>query len=139
MASLSDIREGLAANLAALDGVQVSAYMLASPQAPSGHIVPDFIAYDSAMGRGHDDWRLKIQVFVSLAGGDRAAQVRLDSFIASSGSQSVKALVESDKTLGGIAEDVRVVSCSGYQLFVFDGRPPLMGAEWLVDVLATGT
>jgi hypothetical protein len=142
MATLTEIREALAVNLDVLTDVQVSAYMLASPTPPSAHLYPGGgageIEYDLAMGRGLDRWPFTVQVFVGAAA-DVGAQKRLDVFLAPSGAQSVKAAIESDKTLGGLVQDVRVVSCDGYRAYTFDGRAAVLGAEWHVEVLATGT
>jgi hypothetical protein len=149
VASLTDIREGLAANLrAVLTSVQVVPYMLSSPTPPTVHLYPgggtELIEYDLAFGRGLDRWSFTVQAFVGTSS-DQGAQMKLDEFIASSGPQSVKAAVESDQTLAGALtinpgeSPVRVISCSGYRLFAREGNSPVLGAEWNVEVLATGT
>jgi hypothetical protein len=73
------------------------------------------------MGRGLDKWTFTVQAFVALAS-DIGAQVKLDAFLAPSGSQSVKAAIEADGTLGGIVADTSVVSCTGYRVYARDGR-----------------
>jgi hypothetical protein len=142
MGALTDMREGLRANLATITDLQVSAYMLSSPTPPSAHVVPGGdagdIDYDQAMGRGLDLWRFTVQAFVGLPT-DQGAQVLLDTFMEPSGPQSVKEALESDCTLGGAADDLHVVSCTGYKQFVFEGRPPLLGAGWHVHVYANGS
>lgn len=139
MASLTDIRTGLAANLRAIADLQVSAYMLSQPTAPSAHVFPGGAAgdieYHQAMRDGVESWPMTVQVFVALSA-DIGSQVNLDAYIASSGARSVKAAIEADTTLGGAAQDLIVVSCSGYRQFVFEGRPPLLGAEWHVRIYA---
>jgi hypothetical protein len=135
--TLTQIREGIAANLAVLDGCQVSAYMLSNPTPPTIHVYPAEIDYDLAMGRGLDKWTFTVQAFVALST-DIGAQVKLDAFLAPSGSQSVKAAIEADGTLGGIVADTTVVSCTGYRVYARDGGGPVLGAEWQVDVLASG-
>lgn len=137
MPELSVIREGLAANLAALKGVQVSAYMLANPTPPACHVVPGETNYDTAMGRGADQWILRIQAFVAHSG-DIGSQKLLDRMLASSGAQSVKAAVESDKTLGGMVDDLRVRRTGGYQTYIREGAPNVLGAEWEVEIIASG-
>lgn len=146
MGILTDIRAGLAANLAAITDLQFApggqAYMLASPSGPAAHIYPGGgagpIEYDQAMQRGMDRVPFTVQVMVPLTS-DIGAQADLDAYIEPSGSRSVKEALESDRTLGGAADGLRVVSCTGYQQFAFEGRPTLLGAEWHVDVYATGT
>lgn len=152
MASLTSIREAMAASLSGLDNVQVSAYMLASPTPPTIHLYPggpagDF-EYDQTMRRGLDLVPFTVQAFVALGNGDLASQRNLDAFLATSGTQSVKAALQAPDstdengndtvTLGGLIEGLHVVRCLPYQQFVFEGRGPLLGAEWHVNVYAPG-
>lgn len=132
MATLKDIRAGLAANLEAIQGLQVSAYALSNPTAPCVEIVPADIEYDGAFGRGHDSWTVTVRVFVGMAS-DVGAQKRLDLHLASSGADSVKAAVESDATLGGAVDDCRVTTATGYRVYGAEGR--LLGAEWTVEAI----
>jgi hypothetical protein len=45
---------------------------------------------------------------------ERTAQNKLDAFVSSTGSSSIKLAVESDKTLGGNAFDCRVTEMRNY-------------------------
>lgn len=137
MASLTDIRDAIAANLSAITDFQVSAWMLANPTAPSGHVFPGPTTFDVTAGRGFDQLELLVQIFVAQ-NSDRGAQENLDEYMAGSGARSVKQALESDPTLGGACADLRVTGCSGYRQFVFEGRAPLLGAEWTVDIYAPG-
>lgn len=143
--TLTQIRTGLATNLQSLIGtseLQVSAYMLANPTPPTIHLYPGgqetAIEYDLAFGRGLDRWSFTVQAFVPLSSADTDSQQTLDAYIAPAGAQSVKAALESDSTLGGLVANVNVVSCTGYRVYVREGGTPVLGAEWLVEVLATG-
>jgi len=135
MAELADIRQALADALA-LPGFQVSGYMLSNPTPPAIHVFPDEITYDAAMARGLDTWQLKIQAYVGFTT-DIGAQKRLDALLAKTGTSSIKTLVESDRTLGNVVQDARVVDCTGYRLYgaTGDGRV-VLGAEWTVTVYA---
>lgn len=139
MADLTEIRVALAACFSSLESeVQVSAYMLDAPTPPAIFIYPSEIDYDLTAQRGFDQWTLTIQAVVQHSL-DKAGQVNLDAFLAPSGPRSVKALVEADRQLGGTVDSVRVVSCSGYRKYLSEGQNPiLLGAEWSVEVLATG-
>lgn len=130
--TLAAIRAGLAANLAAIPDIQVSAYALANPTPPCVEIVPSSIEYDLALSRGWDRVMVTVRVFVGMTS-DIGAQKLLDTFLAGSGALSVKAAVESDVTLGGACDDVRVQTSSGYRVYGAEGR--LLGAEWEVEVL----
>lgn len=141
--TLTQLRTGLVANLASLTGITVSPYMLANPTPPTIHLYPGGpagdIDYDLANARGLDKWPFTVQAFVSVTI-DLSAQANLDAFLAPTGATSIKQLLEADQTLGGVAgvQAVNVVTASGYRIFVPEGRPPVLGAEWRVEVLAIG-
>lgn len=137
MATPASIREGLKTRLDTIAGLQASAYMLANPTPPAAHVFPAEITYDQAMGRGQDGWMMTVQAFVGFAT-DIGAQKRLDKLLASSGADSVKAAIEGDRTLGGVVQHLRVTRAGGYQIFLVEGRAPVLGAEWTVEILATG-
>lgn len=137
MADLAELRAGLAANLSSISGLQESAYLLANPTPPAAEIQPDETEYDKSMGRGTDLWRFIVRVFVANTS-DIAAQKKLDLMLASHGSSSVKQALESDPTLDGAADDLRVVRCSGYRIYSREGWPAVLGAEWQVEVYAKG-
>ncbi len=143
MASLASIRAGIAANLQAnLDlgvnsAVQVSAYALANPTGPYVQVFgPDEVSFHRSMGTStaHADWSIKIQAGVPLTT-DRGAQELLDRMIESTGSASVRAAIEADRTLGGTVQDCIVTGVSGYAQYV-TGQGDVLGCEFLVTVLA---
>lgn len=137
MASLADIRAGLAANLAVLDGIQVSAYLLSNPSLPTIWVRPapgEGIEYHKAFANGLENWTMVVQAFFANGISDIGAQKQLDELLESSGPTSVKAAIEADKTLGGVVQDTYVQSCTGYQEY---GRPDgttALGCEWTVVV-----
>lgn len=136
MASFTDIREALAANLASVTGLQENAYVLSQPTPPAAEVMPAPIEYDRAFGRGLDRLNFIVRVFVGFTQ-DIGAQKRLDSMLASTGAASIKTALESDKTLGGLVDDLHVTGTSGYQLFSRAGSAPVLGAEWQVTILSS--
>lgn len=137
MATVAQLRAALAANLAAITDTQVSAYMLAQPTPPVIQVYPDEVEFDGAMRRGMDTWRFVIQAFVGAVS-DIGSQKRLDAMLDPASATSVKDAAESDPTLGGFAQDIRVVGASGYRVYQLEGRPAVLGCEWRVDVIARG-
>jgi hypothetical protein len=144
MATLTDIREQLAVSLAnGVANLQASAYLLANPTPPAAEIVPGhdirhpLTTYDLTMQRGLDKWWLTVRIYVGVPT-DIAAQKQLDAMLATHGTGSVKAAIEADPTLGGVAQYTRVTEVIGYRMFDRQNQAPLLGAEWLVEVLAKG-
>jgi len=135
------VRQAIATNLAPLASTggmnKVAWYMFSNPEPPCLHIFPAAIAYDAAMKRGLDRNTFTVQALVALTS-ETDGQTRLDTYLASSGAASVKALVESDKTLGGLVHDTHVTRNTGYKVFVVPGRSDMLGCEWTVEVIAPG-
>jgi len=136
MATLADIRAGLATRLGTIRGVKASAYMLANVTPPAVWVRPDTVDYHRSSQGGMVEWTFAVQAVVGTAG-DRAAQETLDELIAPSGSRSVRAAIEADPTLGGVAQDTIVDRCAEYaEVALADGRV-LLSATWSVRVLST--
>lgn len=134
MSELTDIRQGLADALtAALDGVQVSAYILANPTPPSVSVFPSQVSFHEAMANGMEEWTFTVRALVSLST-DIGAQQLLDGWMGTNGT-GVKAALEADRTLGGICDDLIVRSVGNYQSYVLAGGQQVIGADWTVDVI----
>lgn len=131
MSLYADIRAGFVANLSSL-GIQSTGYMLASPTPPTIEVFPGTTTYDSTFQRGMDEaiWVVRITVAVSL---EEAAQRRLDEYLERTGTDSVKALIEADRTLGGKVKDLRVEEATGHQVAIVDAKQ-VLSAEWQVRV-----
>lgn len=138
--SLASVRAGLAANLAHLNDaggwIKVSPYQLASPSPPTIQVFPSKIDYDLANSRGGDVLMFVAQAFVSI-NFDIQGQVRLDQLLEDSGEFSVKEWIESDSTLGGVVDDLRVTENTGYQVYALAGRGPVLGADWVIEILTS--
>jgi hypothetical protein len=128
--SFDAIRQALAANLSTLEvqGVQVSPYMLSSPTPPTVQLLPGPINYQLAMGHGLSEVTILIQAFDSYADPE-SAQRTLDKLMTTTGNMSIVAAAESDKQLGGAADDLEVTACSGVSLAQVGGVDVLL-AEW---------
>jgi len=114
MPTLSEIRTGIATNLGTISGLRTSAYVPDEPKPPIAIIFPENISFDTAFGRGLDTYTFTVQVIVSKIS-DRNAQSNLDGYCNPSGASSIKAALESDKTLGGLGQDLRVTEARDYR------------------------
>ena len=96
MALLSELRTGLATNLATITGLRTAAIMPDNPNPPIAIIQPDSIAYDDTFGRGMQTYTFTVVVLVGRVV-ERSAQNAIDAFCASTGASSIKLAIESDK------------------------------------------
>jgi hypothetical protein len=135
MASISDLRAGIAANLATISGLRTSATVPDSINPPIAVVMPNSITYDTAFARsGGDEYEFLVMVIVGRVD-ERSAQNNLDGYCSGTGATSIKAAIERDKTLGGKAFSLRVTSLRNYnQLTV--GDITYLSAEFVVQVYA---
>lgn len=138
---IADLRQGLATNLAAIPEVQVSPYILSNPTPPTIWVAGLETNYDTAYGSRTtgstytDEYVALVQGFVALSE-DIGNQMLLDNLLAASGSYSVKAAIEADKTLGGACDDAWVETATRPGLNTFLTMS-LVLAEWSVRIIAT--
>lgn len=146
MADVAAIRAGLIANLAALGDMQRSPYLLSDPTPPTVMVDRGPIEYDKTFtgpgatfgeARGHDDWTFTVIVIVGLSD-DIGAQMRLDEMVKSHGATSVKALLESDRELGGAVLNLHVTGTSEQRVYRTEPNVAYVGSEWTVVVMARG-
>lgn len=135
MSSLVGIRQGLADNLATIPGLRTSWWAPDNPTPPIAVIVPENVEYDAAFQRGADTYTFRIIVIAQRADA-RNAQSTLDSFCVPSGATSIKAAVESDKTLGGNADSCRVTNLTDYGPLAV-GDTQYLAATFTVSVISS--
>ena len=135
MASLSSIRSGIATNLGNISSLTVFGFVPDSIEPRTAVVgVVDNIEYDTSMARGADTYSIPVFLYVSRVDA-QDAQDTLDGFLASSGSSSVKTQIESDVTLGGVANSARVVEADNYGVYTINNIDYL-GCEFTVEVIA---
>jgi len=104
--SIADIRSGLGINLATIRGLRVAETIPDNPNPPIAVIALGNVVYDGAFQGGLVTYNFTVSVIVGRVA-EREAQRRLDAYI-STGTGGIKAAIESEKSLGGAAYDVRV-------------------------------
>lgn len=107
MADITAMRQALANNLGNVSGLRTSPEIPDNPTPPIGVINLDTIDYDGAFNGGLTTYNFVVTVIVGRAA-ERTMQRKLDGYCAPTGSQSVKVAIESERTLGGEAYDLRV-------------------------------
>ena len=132
MATVGDIRQGIATRLATIPGLRTSATMLDDPRPPVAMVIPERVEYDLTAGRGVDRYIFIVQLMVSRAD-ERAAQNNLDPYI--TGPTSVKTALFADPTLDGTAQTSRVTDVRSYGQVIY-GETLYLGCEFTVEVYA---
>jgi hypothetical protein len=108
-ATVSQVATGLAARLATITGLRTYTYQPEQLNPPIAFPVLNSIQYHRAFGGGDVtmDWTISVVVGRYL---DRTAHALLDDFLSYSGSKSIRAALEGDLTLGGVAQTLVVPS-----------------------------
>lgn len=132
--NLNAVMDGLGVRLTAIAGLRVYDHA-ADAAAPPAAIVgmPVEGDYDYTKMRGSDRVVLPITVLVGKVS-DRAARDALSDYVAGAGSKSVKAAIETDRTLAGVAQttavrfpDINIVTLNGIDYW---------GAVFSVEVIS---
>jgi predicted nucleic acid-binding Zn-ribbon protein len=135
MANLTNIRTEIANNLGAISSLTVFRFVPDFVEPPTAVIgVFESIEYDTAMQRGADKYEIPVYLYVGRVDA-QDSQDTLDAFCASTGSDSVKAQIESDTSLNGQAQSVRVTSAGNYGVYNINNIDYL-GVEFIVEVIA---
>ena len=134
MSIINDLRDGLAKNLATIPGLRVASELIDNPSPPVALVALDSVEYDQAYQQGLTLYGFTITVIVGRVA-ERTAQRKLDGYMQPSGEQSVKIAVESDRTLSGSAQDIRVVSAGSVGSIQVNDQTYL-AAEFTVTVYA---
>ena len=105
----SAIRNGLKANLATIKGLRIYDLVPDVIVPPCAIVGQLDLTFDLNNSRGLDQANLDVFVIVQRFS-ERTGQDNLDKYLAGSGVNSIKAAIESDLTLGGAANTLRVTS-----------------------------
>lgn len=133
MASISELRQGLATNLQTISGLRVVDTLPDLVNPPMAMIGLTKVAYNQQNQRSMAEYTFQVTVVVGRVS-ERTAQNLLDVLVAPA-SGSVKYALESDRSLGGKAYDVFVPELSAYGAVSINGIDYL-SAEFSVQVFA---
>jgi hypothetical protein len=115
----SQVREGLKANLETIKGMRVYDLIPSVPVAPAAVVGQLDFTFDLNNARGLDQANLDVVVLVQRFT-ERTGQNDLDKYLAGSGAYSIKAAIESDLTLGGACNTLRVTSAEAGNYYAGD-------------------
>jgi hypothetical protein len=123
LTDINAIREAIATNLGTISGLRTSAELPDNPSPPI-----------ATMNQGLTLFNFTVIVIVGRAA-EKRAQRKLDAYCSQDGASSIKLAVESDKSLGGNAYDVRVVGMNNIGSLQLNDQEYL-AAEFSVTVYA---
>jgi len=134
MASITTMRQAIATNLSSISGLRTAALIPEDPKPPIAVVTFDNVNYDTSMGRGLDEYTFRVIVVVGRVN-TRGAEQNLDAFMSGSGASSVKAAIESDRSLGGEANDLRVTTGTNLREVVVS-EATYLATDFVVTVYA---
>jgi hypothetical protein len=123
-ATVSQVADGLKARLATVTGLRTFSYQPEQVNPPVAFPVLESIDYHKAFGGGNVQMRFTIIVIVGRYL-DRVAHANLDGFLSYDGATSLRAAIEGDRTLGGVAQTLVMDSSLSI------GALPVAEAEFL--------
>ncbi len=107
----STVRGALKTRLATITGLKAYDHIPDSINVPGAVVGQLDIDFDASLNRGFDRASCTILLIVGRMS-ESAGQTKLDGFLASSGSTSVKAAIEGDVTLSGAVQTLRVTNAT---------------------------
>lgn len=115
MASITDLREAISANLGTISGLRVTAsgYIPDNINPPYAMVAPSSADYHQAFHDGLVTYNFTVTVIVGRVE-TRNGQAHLDAYCSPTGASSIKLAIESDRTLGGNAFDCKVTGMRNY-------------------------
>lgn len=102
-ATVSQVADGLKARLATVTGLRTFSYQPEQVNPPVAFPVLESVDYHRAFGGGDVQMRWTVIVIVGRYL-DRVAHANLDGYLSYDGATSLRAAVEGDRTLGGVAK-----------------------------------
>jgi len=110
-ATVSEVAAGLKTRLATIPGLRVFDYLPDQINPPMAISTLDSISYHNAMSNGDPQMQFSITVVLGRIN-ERTATANLDGYTSATGATSVRAAIEADRTLGGVANTCIVTGAS---------------------------
>ncbi len=131
--TITDFRTAIAANIGTISGLRTYADIPDNPAMPCAVVQLRDVEYDRAMQRGLTEYEFVVTVIFGRIATSQA-QRSMDQLI-STGDRSLKAAIESDRTLGGKAFDTVVTEMTNVQSVTI-GDITYLSADFAVTVYA---
>ena len=110
-ATVSQVSDGIKTALATVSGLRTHAYQPEQLNPPFAYPELTQVTYHRSMGLGDVEMQWTINVVVGRYT-DRTANDLLDQYLSPTGAKSIRAALESDKTLGGAVQTLILSSAA---------------------------
>lgn len=110
-ATASQVVTGLKNRLSLITGLRTFSFQPSQVNPPVAYPVINSVNYHRAMGGGLVVYDCVVYVITGRYTDDRAND-DIDDYLAYSGAKSIRAIIEADETLGGVAQSLTVSSSS---------------------------
>ena len=135
MATITGIRTGIKSALANISALVTYDFLPDNIEVPCALVAPiETIEYDIAMSRGADKYEFPIYLYVSRVDAE-LSQDEVDTYLAPTGANSIKTAIETDTSLGGECQSVRVTDASEFGVYNIGGID-YIGVLFTVEVIA---
>jgi len=135
MTNITAIRDGIEANLETITGLRGYSEIPENPSIPAAVVVLNNVTYDQAFQRGLTELTFTVTVIVGRFNA-RSTQQNLNDFASGTGGKSIKTAIQSDRTLGGNAADVRVDQMTNIGAIDLNDGFNYLGMDFSVTVYA---
>lgn len=135
MTNITGIRDGIEANLQTISGLRGYSEIPENPSIPAGVVVLNNVNYDQAFQQGLTELTFTVTIIVGRFN-SRSTQQKLNEYASGTGANSVKQAIQSDRTLGGNAVDVRVEQMSNIGAIDLNDGFNYLGMDFSVTVYA---
>lgn len=132
--NLSDLKQGLADRLATVPRLRVSPQIPEQVNPPVAVVSRAQVNYHRDMAGGTTEWTMQVQLIAGRMA-ERQSQRTIDAWLSWDGPASVRAAIEADGTLGGVALDTVVTDADALTTFQI-GDSEYIGVTMNVTVWA---
>jgi hypothetical protein len=134
VASITDIRLGLATRLGSITGLRSGPTIPDNVNPPYAIISPSSVDYHRAFNNALSTYNFNVMVVVGRVS-ERTSQNSLDAYCSPTGTSSIRVAIEADRTLGGVVFDTMVTGMRNYGSVTI-GETNYLAAEFDIAVQA---
>lgn len=113
----STVRDNIKTQLSSISGLRLYDTVPDSVNVPAAVVGLLDLEFDASFNRGFDRASLDV-ILITGRMSERSAQNSLDSYLAGSGTSSIKTVLENNKTLSGACQTLRVTTATSGSLQV---------------------